>query len=285
MANRGRQDGATIERFPRYNQGMNWIYLSPHFDDVALSCGGLVWEQVQAGNPVCIWTICAGEPPAGALSPFAQELHARWETGPAAPLQRRTEDLASCQRLGASQRYFSVPDCIYRRDPQTGEFLYASEGALSGALHPGDAGLITVLREELGRTLQAGVAIVCPLALGNHVDHQLTRLAAEGLDCTLWYYADYPYVLRCKTQVEAMEQEGWKTKVFPISGEVLNAWQDSVAAHGSQISTFWAGENEMRLAISEYMQWNKGMRLWRKPGSSKKHKTREARKGESHLQS
>jgi LmbE family N-acetylglucosaminyl deacetylase len=246
---------------------VNWIYLSPHFDDIALSCGGLVWEQMQAGNAVSIWTVCAGEPPTGALSPFAQELHARWKTGPTATSQRRAEDLASCQRLGASYRYFTIPDCIYRRHPQTEEFLYASEEALNGPLHPGDADTITALREILGQDIPAGVTIVCPLALGNHVDHQLTRAAAEALGRSLWYYADYPYVLRCKAQVEAMLQEGWKTKVIPISTEGLRAWQESIAAHGSQISTFWVGDKEMRLAVTEYMQWNKGTWLWSKPVS------------------
>ena len=24
-----------------------WVYLSPHFDDVVLSAGGLVWEQTR----------------------------------------------------------------------------------------------------------------------------------------------------------------------------------------------------------------------------------------------
>ncbi len=59
------------------------------------------------------------------------------------------EDHNSCQRLGASYRHFSIPDCIYRRHPQTGEFMYASEAALNGALHPGDTQIIHILQEEL----------------------------------------------------------------------------------------------------------------------------------------
>jgi LmbE family N-acetylglucosaminyl deacetylase len=83
---------------------MPWIYLSPHFDDVALSCGGLVWEQTQIGEMVSIWTVCAGEPPLGDLSPFAKELHSRWEVGQNAPNQRKNEDTRSCHRLGVSSR-------------------------------------------------------------------------------------------------------------------------------------------------------------------------------------
>ena len=243
---------------------MHWIYLSPHFDDAALSCGGLVWEQVQAGDRVAIWTICAGEPPPGDLSPFAQELQARWETGRAATVQRRNEDLRSCHRLGASSRYFSIPDCIYRRHPHTGDFLYDTEASLNGPLLLGDNQLITALQEELQQSLQTGNVVVCPLALGNHVDHQLTRLAVEGLGCTPWYYADYPYVEDCREQVEDLSHAGWASQVFSITQQGLAAWQDSIAVHGSQISTFWASEDEMRRAIAAYLQWDNGIRLWRR---------------------
>jgi hypothetical protein len=76
-----------------YNRVVPFIYLSPHLDDVTLSCGGLVWEQVQAGEQVEIWTICAGDPPPGALSPYAEELHHRWGYGIEAIAERRIEDI------------------------------------------------------------------------------------------------------------------------------------------------------------------------------------------------
>jgi len=40
---------------------MRWIYISPHFDDAVLSCGGLIWEQTHKGITVEIWTVCAGD--------------------------------------------------------------------------------------------------------------------------------------------------------------------------------------------------------------------------------
>ena len=52
--------------------------------------------------------------------------------------ERRIEDSRSCLRLGATPHYFSIPDCIYRRDPQTNEFMYISEAALNGPLQLGD---------------------------------------------------------------------------------------------------------------------------------------------------
>ena len=98
---------------------MSIIYLSPHLDDVALSCGGLIWEQTQSGDSVEIWTICAGDPPQDRLSPFAEELHQRWRVGHNAVDIRREEDIHSCRLLGAKYRHFEVPDAIYRIHPKT----------------------------------------------------------------------------------------------------------------------------------------------------------------------
>ncbi|MRR32548.1 PIG-L family deacetylase, partial [bacterium] len=102
---------------------MQWIYLSPHLDDAVLSCGGMIAEQASGGDSIQIWTICAGAPPAGRLSPFARKLHQRWGTGRDAIKVRRLEDRAACQRLGAVSRHFPIPDCIYRQDPITGRPL------------------------------------------------------------------------------------------------------------------------------------------------------------------
>jgi hypothetical protein len=104
------------------------------------------------------------------------------------------------------------------------------------------------------------------LALGDHVDHQLTRLAAEGLGYELRYYADFPYVLRDGAHLERMEQDGWTRQTFPISTAGLQAWQAAIAAHASQISTFWAGTPEMEQAVEDYCLKESGIRLWMKPG-------------------
>jgi LmbE family N-acetylglucosaminyl deacetylase len=251
--------------FLRYNDEMTWIYLSPHFDDVAFSCGGLLWEQAQQGESVSIWSVCAGETPSGELSPFARGLHERWELGENASSRRRGEDQKSAHRLGASYRYFSVPDCIYRRDPGTGEFMYAFEAALNGALLPGDLQVIRTLTVELSDSLPHEAILVCPLGLGNHVDHQLTRRAAEGLERDLYYYADFPYVLKNKNHLEQMAGAGWISQVFPVSPYGLTAWMDSISVHASQISTFWETDLAMRQAVVDYHDTNGGIRLWKKP--------------------
>jgi LmbE family N-acetylglucosaminyl deacetylase len=240
---------------------VNWIYLSPHLDDVALSCGGLVWEQVQAGEHVEIWTVCAGDPPAGPLSPYAESLHARWQAGREAVAQRRAEDLLACRELGAVARHFFNPDCIYRRSQVDGTPLYNSDRELFGATHPAEEYLVEAWSRELQQSAPPGVNLVCPLALGGHVDHRLVRAAAETSGNPLWYYADYPYVLQDHSELEAATA-GMPVLKFPVTPAGLQAWEKSVAAHASQVSTFWPDLASMQAAIHAYCRWSGGLRLW-----------------------
>jgi LmbE family N-acetylglucosaminyl deacetylase len=228
---------------------MDWIYFSPHLDDVALSLGGLVWEQTQAGQAVSIWTICAGDSPPGQFSPFAQSLHTRWEVGREASAQRRAEDIESCRRLGAGYYHFNIPDCIYRRSPLTGEHLYASEDALWTPVHPDEGELVAALSRTIREMLPSPVKLVCPLTIGNHVDHRLTRAAVEGVGAALIYYAEYPYVLDVDF---SMIVAGFKSSLHTLTHGGLLAWQDAIAAHRSQLSTFWKSPDEMRNAILSY---------------------------------
>lgn len=241
---------------------MDLIYLSPHLDDAALSCGGLIWEQVKAGNLVEIWTICAGDPPPGEISPFAEELHRRWGTGRDATAQRRNEDIRSCEILGSKYRHFHIPDAIYRQHPITEEALYKSEETLNGQIAESEKSLIKALSTEIVGFLPEYPVLVSPITVGNHVDHQVTRAAAERINVLLAFYADYPYVEEESNDLSHLLPPGYHSQIHPISENGLKAWEDSIAAHQSQISTFWENEQEMRFAITRYHRALGGIPIW-----------------------
>lgn len=244
---------------------MDWIYLSPHFDDAAFSCGGLIWTLVQSGQQVAIWTICAGNPPPGPLSPFAHELHARWGIQGNPVVQRKQEDLASCRIMGASSYHFPVPDCIYRRSHEEGSFLYNSEEAIFGPVNSQEGALINQLKDDLGRLIPPRSRIVCPLTVGDHVDHQLVRAAAERLSRQVWYYADFPYIQMHPSQL-APKIGGLGSEDFHLSESALGAWIDASAAYRSQINSFWTSPDAMEEAIRDYYRESRGFHLWRKKG-------------------
>jgi hypothetical protein len=52
-----------------------------------------------------------------------------------------------------------------------------------------------------------------------------------------------------------------------VSAAALRAWEEAVAAHASQLSSFWSGEEAMRAALQSYYHSSGGFRLWRYPVS------------------
>ncbi|MEE8213976.1 MAG: PIG-L family deacetylase, partial [Alphaproteobacteria bacterium] len=241
-----------------------WIYLSPHLDDAAYSCGGLLWTQTQAGEKAGVWTLFAGDPPAGPLSPFAEDMHARWGIEDRSFGGRRAEDHRVCAMLGVEYRHFSFGDCMYRRGGRRGGVLYPTDKHVFGILSRADSGLAEELAGELTRALPPRARLVCPLGLGNHVDHFLTRLVAERLERPLLYYEDFPYALQEPGKNDQVLDSAWECEVYPVSPAALDTWQAAVAAYGSQLAVCWSTESEMREALRGHVDRVGGVRLWRR---------------------
>ena len=242
-----------------------WIFLAPHFDDVVLSAGGLVWELTNRGDRVEIWTICAGDSPFGKqLSDYAKMLHIFWELGDEdVPYSRSKEDAACCRVLMANYRRYTMPDCIYRFLPGTDEAVIKVPDDIEAPLEPDETYLIPPVTDFLRKNLPDGCELVIPLTIGHHRDHVLTRTAAERLGIPMWHYIDYPYVIR--EQYDLAEWIPTQAEQFslPVSLEGLKAWQDGVACHRSQIVFFWPDVAEMRLGIEVYSKSGWGGTLWR----------------------
>jgi LmbE family N-acetylglucosaminyl deacetylase len=250
------------------------IYLSPHLDDAVLSCGGRIHQQSQRGERVSVITLCAGDPPQAALSPFAQALHLRWNTPREAAAIRRAEDRAALGLLGAEPVHWDVPDCIYRADPQTGAFLYASEAALFGVWQAAEHPLAQRLAADIARHVHAhpDSRLYVPLGIGNHVDHQLTRRAAEATGLPLIYYEDYPYAARepytalWAGRARAADGRALRPEWAALDEADLAAKCRAVAAYVSQLSSFWASEAAMHAALRSFAEQVGGgplaERLW-----------------------
>lgn len=246
---------------------MQWLYLSPHLDDAVYSCGALIAAQVQAGETVHILTICAGDPPDDAFSPFAQAMHARWGTdGFATVALRRREDQAACALLGASYRHADIPDCIYRKGAD-GAALYASEEALWGALHKEDAPLMERIHNLLTTLEPDSTRLVVPLTLGGHVDHKLVRTAALGWRRgPLWFYADYPYARQAPAgDLMALLPAGARLHRFPLSAAHIRLGSRAMAAYASQLPVFWADETALYAEMQAWADRLGGALLWRVP--------------------
>jgi LmbE family N-acetylglucosaminyl deacetylase len=243
-----------------FNPNMRWIYISPHFDDAVLSCGGLIWEQTHSGVPVEIWTVNAGDPPQGPVSDLINRVHTQWQTG--TPQEtvalRRSEDKNAARRVGATARHLGMIDALYRRT-NTGTLMYTVD--VFDPIHPREAGIVEEAARQISANLTQYDTLVCPLAIGEHVDHVITRKALESLGRPLWYYADIPYLLKHPEQL-APVIAGMSEKTFFISPQGLEAWQESIAAHASQVSSLFEDVQDMRTQIKNYQLANNGLTIW-----------------------
>lgn len=243
---------------------MRWIYLSPHLDDAALSAGGLIYEQTKVGIPVEIWTIMAGFPPQGELSALAGVLHHLWgfSSGQETVSARRTEDQIGASILGARTVHFDFLDCIYRQGPG-GSWLYTEDVAIPPL--PADAGLPAHIAESVAMRLLPDDVLVCQLAVGRHVDHVIVRAAAELLDRPLWYDVDIPYLFDHPGDL-VPNLEGMKDVVYPVSEAAFQAWESSVLAYESQLSSLFDSLDGLRAALRRYWDDKRGIGLWRAGG-------------------
>ena len=166
------------------------VFVQPHYDDVALSCGGTVAAHAQREGARIV-TIFGGDP-GHAASEFARFQHARWNLEDNDVIAvRRAEDARAAAELGdqIDVIWFTYLDAIYRHPD------YASDDALFGSPVAADCELVTAIAARLA---ELGDRFVLPLAVGNHVDHQLAFLAGGKLLANgrqVWLYADMPYAL------------------------------------------------------------------------------------------
>jgi len=245
------------------------IYLSPHLDDVALSCGGHIWQRTMAGQRILVVTVMAGDPPKEALSTFAQLLHTRWELAADAVAARRAEDIAACQIMGADWRHGPLPDCIYRHDGHSGEPLYPDVTAIFAEVHPADEAVCQALISWLEELPPAREWVV-PLTVGHHVDHQLTRrAAAAAANCPVYYYEDYPYVQKPGALALVLDPAAaWQPVVIALDQAALQARFAAVAAFVSQVGSFFVDQADLERQIGNYAAGVGGERLWQQTGAT-----------------
>ncbi len=234
------------------------LYLSPHFDDVVLSCGGQIFRHTGVGDTVLVVTITAAEPPAGLRSETVESLHRRWtdslggESPAAMVTQRRAEDLAAVAVLRADAHHMPFLDCIYRPGPD-GAPLYPGPTDMFGPMNPADEATVDALAAALADLPDAG-RVHAPLGVGSHIDHGITRRAAERAYEEVAYYEDYPYTMTpgaLEAVLPSSARGNWLFEITWLTEAAMEARIAAVAAYRSQLSSFFAGPEDMAAKLRE----------------------------------
>ncbi len=170
----------------------NAVYLSPHLDDAALSCGGQISARARAGERVLVLTLFTADEPEEGGSDLIETLHGLFGLEGGVVAHRRSEDIAACETLGAEPRHVPLAEAIYRAD-ENGDFLYNAIRAIFSSPVPADSRTVQKLTRVLSEFADVP-EIFAPLGVGGHVDHVLTRSAAEIAFRQISYYEEIPYV-------------------------------------------------------------------------------------------
>jgi LmbE family N-acetylglucosaminyl deacetylase len=153
------------------------IFLSPHLDDVALSCLALLQRERLRGKRSLIVTVFA--------------------SGGPEHVARRIEDAAAAELLGADVSWCGFPDAPFRSE----RYRSFSGIVFDQRRDSADDALVDSLTAHISAlvTRHRPARIYAPLGAGGHIDHRLVHEAAMRAlwseSTRLWCYEDRPYAL------------------------------------------------------------------------------------------
>ncbi|HEU5432919.1 MAG TPA: PIG-L family deacetylase [Thermomicrobiales bacterium] len=236
-------------------------FISPHYDDIAISCGGTARLLADAGRTPRIDVIFGSEPDAAApLHEFAEELHRAWGLDAATVIaSRQAEEAKAASILGATTRVLPFRDAIYRGRH------YVGNPYLFGAIAPAESGLPDQVAAALldSEPPEAGARIYAPLGVGHHVDHQIAFLAGAQLaanDWDVWFYEDLPYAINPGALESRLGELARSHLVEPaVTIDVASVWRakvGAIVAYASQLETVfdYVGSGHSPADIDETMR-------------------------------
>ncbi len=223
------------------------LFISPHLDDVAFSCGGLAALLSDAGWQTILATVFTRSivPAQG----FA--LKCQLDKGLPADADymalRRQEDLRAAALLGfTALHWLDFPEAPHRG--------YTSAPALFNAILPADtiAQDVAAALAEIGSAKRVEMVLV-PQGLGAHVDHQIVVQAALQTfpPDRLAFYRDTPYAIRNPDSRPLAGVPTAPGTTLPI-GDVLERKIAASAAYTSQIGFQFGGAAALAEAIGAF---------------------------------
>jgi LmbE family N-acetylglucosaminyl deacetylase len=252
----------------------DYIYISPHLDDVALSCSGTICRQQAQGLNILVVTIFAGEPQPP-FSPFVQSVHHSWHTTEERPYQvRKEEERKAMALLGADYTWLDWFEILYR-DPELSDAndLFWEPG--TSVIPPRDVALFTTLCAwfDDASLVYPGVQFVAPLGLGMHRDHQLVFQAAfNTLDRDrVLLFEDFPYATYYSNDELISYIKPYNMSFIEVDiSECLEQRIAASEAYQSQIPTLFYMTSSFRELICAYTleagkQQRPIERYWRMP--------------------
>jgi LmbE family N-acetylglucosaminyl deacetylase len=204
------------------------LFVQPHSDDIALSCGGTVAKAAAGERAVMATVFCRVADPGVQRNDLARTIEGSWQLGDGAQAGRRAEDEEAARCLGAELVWLDHLDAIFRGS------AYADRVHLRGPVRDADRPAVAAAERDVVDlvTRIAPTAVFLPLAVGGHVDHRAchemhSALAASGAEIRL--YEDQPYSL-APGAIEARLAELGPLRLEPRLVDVSSVWERKISA-------------------------------------------------------
>lgn len=169
---------------------LSFLFISPHLDDVAFSCGGTLAACGGSGHEVTVCTIFTASVPGPQGFALACQLDKGLDGSIDYMSLRRAEDLVCGETLNIA----NIIHLPFREAPHRG---YESAPALFAGIRDDDR-VSRQIAEELQHLAGPYDFVFAPQGIGGHVDHLQTIRAVKeaGLAERALWYRDTPYAIR-----------------------------------------------------------------------------------------
>jgi LmbE family N-acetylglucosaminyl deacetylase len=223
------------------------LFISPHFDDVAFSCGAILAKCVASGDSAVLCTVFTRD--RRPMNPFAEQCQV--SKGIALDVEylalREKEDDRAIKTLGSAR--IEAARLGFLEAPYRG---YDSSLALFGEMRSIDEKLFLDVGSAIKRLALDCRAehIYCCLGVGNHVDHRIVRAAVDHFVSSrqALYYVDTPYALKNPAQVN--QYTDGMTPVRVEIGATLDAKLAACECYASQLGFQFGSASAMRAMLS-----------------------------------
>ena len=228
---------------------MHALFLSPHLDDVAFSCGGTAaaLPADTGGEWRCtVATVFTRSVP----GPTGFALECQLDKGLPASADymavRRAEDAAACDILGAAAVHLDLPEAPHRG--------YESAAALFKGVRPDDdigPAVESALRSLYDR--DPPDLLFLPAGCGGHADHLILIAAAARVNppgpraVPTLHYRDTPYIVRDPGAAGVAGGE----LIAADAGPTLAAKLDACGCYTTQLGFQFGGDRRMRRALTD----------------------------------
>jgi LmbE family N-acetylglucosaminyl deacetylase len=173
-------------RFDQYDE----IYVSPHMDDAAYSCGGRILQSRARGARVLVLTVF-GTGRADVPQETAQAHFTDYDA-------RTAEELAVMQRLDADFIWLDYPELLFRKHSLWDVARFFVPFMWLGGRAQDE--LFEATLQIISRLLAPAGQLFVPLAIGFHPDHRLLFDVGRALHALgrfrVGFYEDVPYSLK-----------------------------------------------------------------------------------------